>query len=145
MTILDKIKSFFKNEKDSTNSIISPYQKLGGEEILRELVTSFYHHMDTLFEAKECRDLHPKSLKGSEEKLFMFLSGWLGGPSLYIEKYGHPRMRMRHMPFKIGEREKDQWLLCMHNALKALELESDLEQELWQAFRRFAQHMVNSK
>ncbi len=144
MTILSKIKSFFKNDDNTPNSASSPYQKLGGEKILRELVSSFYYQMDTLAEAQECRDLHPKSLVNSEEKLFMFLSGWLGGPSLYIAKYGHPRMRMRHMPFKIGEREKDQWLLCMHNALKGLELDSDLEQELWQAFRRFAQHMVNS-
>ena len=141
MSLFKIIKDKIIKKKESD----TPYLRLGGEEKLRHLVSRFYYYMDKLPEAKECRDLHPSSLSSSEEKLFMFLSGWLGGPSLYIEKYGHPRMRMRHMPFKISERERDQWLLCMKEALNELSLNSDLEQELWQAFRRFSTHMINSK
>ena len=99
--------------------------------------------MDTLLNVKECRDLHEEDLSEANKKLFMFLSGWFGGPSLYIEKYGHPRMRMRHMPFAIGEKERGQWLLCMREAMNELNLEASLDQEIWQAFRRFSEHMKN--
>ena len=77
----------------------TPYEELGGEEKVRELVDRFYDHMDTLSEVQTVRDLHARSLKASREKLFLFLSGWLGGPDLYVEKYGHPRLRRRHLPF----------------------------------------------
>tara|TARA_Y100000296_G_C5156470_1_gene249353 strand:+ start:891 stop:1325 length:435 start_codon:yes stop_codon:yes gene_type:complete len=144
MTIFKNLKKIFIKESDMDKINATPYDRLGGEQTIRNLVHKFYYYMDTMPEAKECRDLHPTSLESSQEKLFMFLSGWLGGPSLYIEKYGHPRMRMRHMPFKIGEVEKGQWLLCMKNALNDLDIDSDLSEELWQAFRRFADHMKNS-
>jgi hemoglobin len=73
--------------------------------------------MDSSPEAKDIRALHAASLKSSREKLFMFLSGWSGGPSIYIEKYGRPQLRRRHMPFSIGEVERDQWLWCMKQAI----------------------------
>jgi hemoglobin len=79
----------------------TPYEQLGGEPVIRQLVARFYELMDTMPEAYGIRQLHPKSLSGSEDKLFMFLSGWLGGPQLYVEKYGHPRLRRRHFPFAI--------------------------------------------
>src|SRR5689334_12758196 len=86
------------------------YDLLGGADGLRALVDRFYDQMDTAPEATHVRALHPASLEGSREKLFLFLSGWSGGPPLYIERYGHPRLRMRHNPFSIGVRERDEWL-----------------------------------
>jgi len=99
------------NQQDSL------YKLIGGEAGLRSLVDRFYDLLDTSPEAATIRALHPKSLKGSREKFFMFLSGWTGGPPLYIEKHGHPRLRMRHAPFSIGEVERDEWIWCMNKAL----------------------------
>jgi hemoglobin len=73
----------------------------------------------------------------------MFLSGWLGGPDLYTEKYGHPRLRARHLPFRIGERERDQWMLCMRKALFDMNLDNDLRKTLEDLFARTADHMRN--
>lgn len=95
----------------------SLYEMLGGESGLRCLVNRFYDIMDSSPEASKIRGFHAKSLKQSREKLFMFLSGWSGGPQLYTEKFGHPRLRMRHLPFAIGSVERDQWLWCMDKAL----------------------------
>jgi hemoglobin len=95
----------------------SIYELVGGEAGLRSLVDRFYDLMDSAPEAAEIRAFHAKSLKQSREKLFMFLSGWSGGPPLYMEKLGHPRLRMRHMPFSIGTVERDQWIWCMNKAL----------------------------
>jgi len=106
-----------------TENLASLYDLLGGETGLRSLVDRFYDIMDSSPEAKGLRAIHPKTLEQSRQKLFMFLSGWSGGPQLYIEKYGHPRLRQRHMPFSIGTLERDQWLWCMNKALD----ESDLD------------------
>jgi hemoglobin len=121
----------------------TPYARLGGEARLRELVDRFYDYMDSLPETRDIRALHANSLRVSRDKLYMFLSGWLGGPALYIEKYGHPRLRARHLPFPIGERERDQWLLCMKNALEDMQLEESFKEELYTAFQRTADHMRN--
>lgn len=96
---------------------ITAYELIGGEAGIRALVKRFYELMDTLPEAYGVRKLHAADLSGSEEKLFMYLSGWLGGPQLYVEKFGHPRLRARHLPFAIGEEERDQWMLCMRQAM----------------------------
>ncbi|ATX82284.1 hemoglobin [Mariprofundus ferrinatatus] len=119
------------------------YERIGGEVPLRLLVERFYRHMDELAEARPIRDMHAKSLKVSEEKLFMFLSGWMGGPSLYIEKYGHPRLRMRHMPFAIDESARDQWMLCMRHALDEVVEDACLRDELMQALYGIADFMRN--
>jgi hemoglobin len=94
------------------------YESIGGEQTVRELVDRFYDLMDTMPEAAGIRALHPETLDHSREKLFMFLTGWMGGPPLYVERFGHPRLRARHLPFPIGESERDQWLLCMNRALE---------------------------
>lgn len=119
------------------------YQRLGGESGVRELVERFYDNMDSLKEASLIRSLHAKSLKGSREKLFLFLSGWLGGPDLYIQKYGHPRLRARHLPFSIGLEERDQWMLCMRRALSEMTIPQDLKSELEAAFWKTADFMRN--
>lgn len=121
----------------------TPYDMIGGEAGVRQLVNHFYDHMDALEEVQTTRKLHAKSLKGSREKLFLFLSGWLGGPDLYIEKYGHPRLRRRHLPFSIGSQERDEWMLCMRKALADMQLPTQLEQRLIEAFYATADHMRN--
>jgi hemoglobin len=128
-----------------TNPETSLYDLIGGETGLRALVERFYDLMDSASEAKNIRALHAASLKQSREKLFMFLSGWSGGPSLYIEKYGHPRLRQRHMPFSIGELERDQWLWCMNKALDESQLDPQVLQHLKARFAETADFMRNRK
>lgn len=120
-----------------------PYELLGGEPVLRRLTQRFYEIMAALPEVQGIRQMHPENLRGSEEKLFMFLSGWLGGPNLFIERYGHPRLRMRHFPFKIGKSERDQWMLCMVQAFDELQIEEPLRSELLHSLLRLADHMRN--
>lgn len=119
------------------------YERMGSEVPLRLLVQRFYYHMDTLQETKSIRWMHADNLQSAEDKLFMFLSGWMGGPSLYIEKFGHPRLRMRHMPFNIGESERDQWLLCMKCALGDVVTDKALSDELYAALYGVADFMRN--
>ena len=120
-----------------------PYHVIGGEEGVRRLVDRFYDLMDTLPEAAGVRAMHPKDLKGSRQKLFWFLSGWTGGPQLFVERYGHPRLRMRHAPFAIGESERDQWMLCMRQALGELVEDLEMRAFLEEALARLADHMRN--
>jgi hemoglobin len=101
--------------------------------------------MDDLDEAKPIRDMHAASLRSSRQKLFEFLSGWMGGPSLYIEKRGRPRLRMRHMPFEIGTEARDQWLMCMDQALDEVIQNADVREQLKDSFARIADHMRNRR
>ena len=126
-----------------TENTASAYDIIGGETGLRKLVDVFYDYMDTLPETQDIRQLHAKSLKASREKLFLFLSGWLGGPDLYTPKYGHPMLRRRHLPFQIGVKERDQWMFCMKKALADMQLPADIEEKLIQAFFQTADHMRN--
>ena len=121
----------------------APYEGLGREEGIRALVDRFYDLMDTAPEAATIRPLHAASLKRSREKLFEYLTGWSGGPPLYESKYGHPRLRMRHMPFPIGAKERDEWLWCMERALAETPMADELRQFLWGKFRHLADHMRN--
>jgi hemoglobin len=119
------------------------YKLLGGEAGLRSLVDRFYDVMDSAPEAAQIRALHPDSLQQSREKLFMFLSGWSGGPPLYIQTYGHPRLRQRHMPFPIGKTERDQWLWCMDKALAESPFDVQVIEYLKGRFVEIANSMQN--
>ena len=123
----------------------TPYQELGGENGVRKLVHRFYELMDTLPEAAVIRSMHPQDLTESEEKLFLFLSGFLGGPSLYIERIGQPMLRRRHMPFPIDESARDQWLLCMSRALEDVGATPRLKEFLGRIFFQTANHMRNEE
>jgi hemoglobin len=123
---------------------ITPYELIGGEPAVKQLVHRFYELMDELPEAYAVRQLHPESLAGSEEMLFEYLSGWLGGPNLYIAKKGHPRLRMRHAPYAIGPRERDEWMLCMTQALTEQVGDEGFRQALLNQFSELASHMINS-
>ena len=119
------------------------YELIGGETGLRSLVNRFYDIMDSSPEAKELRALHARSLKRSREKLFMFLSGWSGGPPLYTDAFGHPRLRQRHMPFSIGAKERDQWLWCMNKALDEGHFDPRVVEYLKTRFSEVADFMRN--
>lgn len=96
----------------------TPFELLGGEKVLFALVERFYALMDSEPEFHAVRRLHPEDLSGSRDKLFMFLSGYLGGPPLYQERIGAPMLRARHLPYPIGKDERDAWLACMGRALE---------------------------
>lgn len=121
----------------------SHYERIGGEDKVRQLVDRFYDHMDELPETYGIRKLHAADLSGSRQKLHDFLSGWLGGPQLYVEKHGHPMLRRRHLPFPIGDAERDQWMHCMRLALDEVVEDAKLRAELHQAFVKVADHMRN--
>ena len=122
----------------------SVYARLGGEGAVRALVARFYELMDGLPEAYVVRRIHPESLAGSADNLFKFLSGWFGGPPLYIRERGHPRLRMRHHPYTIGEVERDEWLLCMRLALEEQVADQTLRAGVLRAFTDMAAHIVNA-
>lgn len=117
---------------------------MGGEETIHALVERFYDHMDSLPEAAGVRAMHASSLKVSREKLFQFLSGWTGGPQLYIERYGHPRLRARHLPFAVDTEARDQWLRCMERALEEVVEDEGLRRRFYGAMAHIANHMRNT-
>ena len=121
----------------------TPYALIGGEAAVRKLCEKFYELMDTVPQFAPIRALHPADLKSSRDKLFMFLSGWLGGPDLFVEKFGHPRLRGRHMPFAIGTSERDQWVACMTSAMEQTGVEAGLRQRLLESFFNTADFMRN--
>jgi hemoglobin len=121
----------------------TPYAMLGGEAAVRALVERFYDLMDLEPEYAAIRQLHAADLALARGKLYLFLSGWLGGPSLYIERYGPPMLRARHLPFPIGTRERDQWMACMMQAMVEQGLAEELRQRLLQAFFPTADWMRN--
>ena len=127
------------------NSEANLYELIGGEPGLKALVERFYDIIDSAPEAAQLRALHPKSLRQSREKFFMFLSGWTGGPQLYMEKYGHPRLRMRHMPFSIGEVERDQWIWCMNKALDENKIDPRVVEYLKARFAETADFLRNQE
>jgi hemoglobin len=127
----------------ATDAADSVYARLGGERAVRALVERFYALMDELPQVRDVRRLHPASLQRSADSLFKFLSGWFGGPPLYVRERGHPRLRMRHMPFAIGRAERDQWLLCMRQALTEQVADTELRAAVERAFVGMADHLIN--
>ena len=121
------------------------FESLGGQEVIDKLVDDFYDIMATDPIAKDCLATHQnKDLSESAHKLKYFLSGWLGGPQLYLEKFGHPRLRMRHNPFPIGVKEAEQWLYCMKKALEKSSMTLELQQQIYAAFIQVAQMLIKN-
>ena len=123
---------------------VTPYEALGGALGVQRLVHRFYELMDELPEAYAVRQLHPESLKGSTENLFEYLSGWFGGPSLYIAKNGHPRLRMRHAPYAVSPAMRDEWMLCMTQTLTEQVVDQELRDNLIEKFSQMANHLINT-
>lgn len=121
----------------------TPFDWIGGEPVVRSLVDRFYDLMDLEPRYAALRAAHGPSLDDARDKLFWFLCGWLGGPQHYQDRFGHPRLRMRHMPFSIGILERDQWLDCMAQAMKELNIDADLQARLNQSFFQTADWMRN--
>ena len=121
----------------------SPFNSIGGLAGVRRLVDRFYDLMDEKTEAVTIRDMHPQSLEGSRQKLYEFLCGFLGGPALYIEKHGHPRLRMRHAGFAIDESARDNWIACMNQALEEQVSDKIMLMQLKSSFYRTADHLIN--
>lgn len=118
-----------------------PYQEIGGEAAVRALVETFYDVVEA--ESPVLREMLPSNTSTSRIKLFEFLSGWLGGPSLYIKKRGHPRLRMRHFPFAIGDYEAGEWMRCMEKAMDSNDITGPLRQFLTEKLTESALHMRN--
>lgn len=119
------------------------FAMIGGEGRIRELVDRFYDLMELDADLAELRAAHGDSLEQARDKLFWFLCGWMGGPDYYIERFGHPRLRMRHMPFAIGTTERDQWVVCMGRAMQEIGVEDALAERLLASFYQTADWMRN--
>lgn len=121
----------------------STFALIGGEERIRALVDRFYDLMDLDADLAALRAAHGPSLENARDRLFWFLCGWMGGPDYYVERFGHPRLRMRHMPFAIGTLERDQWLVCMGRAMQETGVDEALAERLLVSFFKTADWMRN--
>lgn len=123
----------------------NPYQLLGGETGIHQLSEAFYNAMDRLPEAATIRDMHGDNLDTIKERLFEFLSGWLGGPPLFRERQGSVCITSQHRRFPIGEAERDQWLLCMDHALQEVGASDEVKRLLKEPFYRLADFLRSDK
>jgi hemoglobin len=123
---------------------VTPFELIGGEEKVKALVHHFYDLMDLEPQYAQLRAAHGTELSRARQNLFWFLCGWLGGPQHYTDRFGHPRLRMRHMPFSIGTQERDQWVACMDQAMLETGVPDALRTSLQSAFFQTADWMRNS-
>jgi hemoglobin len=121
----------------------TPFVLIGGQTVVDALVDAFYHRMDTLPEARVIRDMHAKDLGSVKNVLKRYLGEWMGGPALYSQERGHPRLRMRHGPFQIGVAERDAWMLCMTGALEEVVENAALRAQSHQSFFKLADWVRN--
>ena len=121
----------------------SPFEWIGGEPQVKALVERFYDLMDLEPGYAVLRAAHGSTLENGRQRLFWFLCGWLGGPQHYTERFGHPQLRARHMPFKIGILERDQWLACMDQAMGDVGVDEALRARLRESFFKTADWMRN--
>lgn len=121
----------------------TPFEWIGGEARVLALTERFYDLMDLEPAYAALRAAHGSDLTSARQKLFWFLCGWLGGPDHYIERFGHPRLRMRHMPFAIGIQERNQWVACMDQAMQETDVPAPLRARLHHSFMQTADWMRN--
>ncbi|WP_448212291.1 group II truncated hemoglobin [Colwellia sp. MEBiC06753] len=130
-----------KTENESTSTTL--YNLIGGEAGTRTLANAFYDEMESNIHLQELLAIHKQPLDEIREKFFEYLSGWMGGPPLFEQKYGHPRLRQRHMHVTVTSKQAQLWMLCMNNALDSTVKDQALKHHLQQAFGQLAQHMIN--
>lgn len=123
----------------------SPFELVGGEAVVRQLVDGFYDLMDLEPRYAHLRSLHGPDLDTSRDRLFWFLCGWLGGPHHYTERFGHPRLRMRHMHVPIGVQARNEWLACMQEAMNSVGIAPPLQERLGASFFQTADWMRNQE
>ncbi|WP_431320114.1 group II truncated hemoglobin [Rhizobium sp. YTU87027] len=128
-----------------TEKVITLYEAIGGDAVVRALTRRFYALMETLPEARHVRAVHPPTLEDSEEKFYEYLTGYLGGPPLYTDKRGHPRLRSRHFVAEIGPVEREEWLLCFRQALEETIANPKLREIILPPIERLAYHMQNKE
>ena len=122
---------------------LTNYRRIGGQPAIDRLVDAFYNRMDAMPEASTIRAMHQRDLTVTKEVLKRYLAEWLGGPTLYSQDRGHPRLRMRHMRLDIGPAERDAWMLCMHDALNEVVTEPAMRTLLRNAFLKLADWVRN--
>ena len=132
-----------ENERDVRTAQTTPFDWIGGEPGVHALVERFYDLMDLEPGYAAVRATHGSTLQDARQKLHWFLCGWLGGPDHYVERFGHPRLRMRHLPFSIGIRERDEWLACMDQAMRETGVDEALRARLNHSFFQTADWMRN--
>jgi hemoglobin len=130
-------------QQDDKPAPATPYDWIGGEEKVRALVDRFYDLMDLEPRYAALRAVHGTHLDKARQHLFWFLCGWLGGPQHYTDRFGHPRLRARHLPFPIGIKERDQWLACMDQAMGEVGIDPALRERLRESFFQTADWMRN--
>ena len=135
--------NLIKQPSEPADPKLTVFDRIGGEARVRELVDRFYDLMDLDADLADLRAAHGPSLDNARNKLFWFLCGWMGGPNHYTERFGHPRLRARHLPFSIGEKERDQWVVCMGRAMQQVGVEADLADRLLESFYGTADWMRN--
>ncbi|MDO6619116.1 MULTISPECIES: group II truncated hemoglobin [unclassified Shewanella] len=140
------LKKLFSNkaqpdDRDPNQS--NAYDLIGGEKTIRLIAQNFYQQMQSREDTQPLLAIHRAPIKDSQQKLFEFLSGWLGGPQLYQQKYGHPALRARHMPFDIDQTMVDQWLTCMEQAIAEAIKKPEHQQVIFQAISQLANNMRN--
>lgn len=136
--------SFKQRAAKPTSEPPTQYQQLGGETGVRAMAERFYDIMETDPLAADLLAMHPQPLARIRETFFEFLSGWFGGPQLFTQKHGHPRLRARHLPFQVDEAMRDQWLHCMYQVLDEQVSDRLLKQQLKSQFTHLAHHMINT-
>ena len=132
-----------RSKLGSAKSVSGLYRRIGGEKMVRAIANSFYDIMDSDPTVQQLRAIHPTNLSLSREKLYLFLVGWIGGPPLYQQQYGHPRLRQRHLPFNIDQNMVSQWLYCMAQALNRELGECRDNTDIYQRLTQLAYHMIN--
>jgi hemoglobin len=121
----------------------TPFEQIGGEANVKSLVERFYDLMDLEESYGALRLAHGSTLDNGRQRLYWFLCGWMGGPQHYTGRFGHPKLRLRHMPFTIGVIERDQWLACMDQAMAETGVDSNLRRRLNASLFQTADWMRN--
>jgi hemoglobin len=120
--------------------IENPYKMIGGADTVARLVDAFY---DLVKQHPELAPIFPDDLTETKEKQYMFLTQFLGGPTLYSDVHGHPMLRARHMKFPITPKRAEAWLSCMKEAMDRIGLEGDVRKSIFERLTLTAHHMVN--
>jgi len=127
----------------SDTEVTTPFEWIGGEDVVRAMTERFYDLMELEPAYTDLRAVHGTDLSNARQRLFWFLCGWLGGPNYYTDRFGHPMLRARHLPFEIGIKERDQWLACMTQAMQETKVPQALRERLEQSFFQTADWMRN--